>query len=138
MVRIVLDTNVWISALVFPGGTCDKLVEHFLFSPAVQLLTSPFILEEFQRVLQIKFDFAVSETSRFLQLIREHTLIVETVEKVDVIHRDKTDNRILECALAGQADLIITGDRKHILPLKNFRGIPIRSPREVMDRWLFL
>ena len=134
--RVVLDTNVWISALVFPGGTCDQLVQQLLYTPKVRLLVSPFILDEFARVASQKLTVPSHEVDRALQIIREVTTLVTPHERLRLIREKDDDNRILECAIAAEADLLVTGDTKHLLPLRQVRGIPIRSPRDVLDQWL--
>jgi len=59
---------------------------------------------------------------------------VEPIERIKVVKEKDADNRILECALAAEAQFLVTGDTKHLLPLKVFRGILIKSPREILDR----
>lgn len=131
--RVVLDTNVWISALVFPGGVCDQLVRKLRESPSVVLLTSPFILQEFERVLVEKFGYAQHDAEPLRRAVEQFSTVVEPQGQVTVIHHPDADNRILECAVDGQADLLVTGDAKHLLPLQTFRGIRICSPREILD-----
>lgn len=133
--RIVLDTNVWIAALVFPGGICDQIVQRFLQAPSVELLISPFILQEIRQVLDRKFGFSLAAIAQVLQFVREHTTLIEPTEQLRLVREKEADNRILECAVSGGADLLVTGDTKHLLPLKAVRGIPIRSPRQILDAW---
>ena len=133
--RIVLDTNVWISALLFPRGVCDQLLKGFLQHTAVELVSSPFILHEIEQVVRIKFDYSRSEADSIRLLVEEMSTVVEPQEHVRVVPEKEADNRILECAISCKADLLVTGDTKHLLPLKAFRGVPIRSPREVLDHW---
>jgi len=61
------------------------------------------------------------------------TLVRPSVRLSGILAHDQ-DHRILECALAARADFFVTGDKKHLQPLKTFRGIPIVSPREFLDR----
>jgi putative PIN family toxin of toxin-antitoxin system len=132
-VRIVLDTNVWVSALAFPDGACDQLLRRLLRHHAVELFASSFILKEFERVLLKKLDFSYEETKSACRILRRLVTFVEPAELVKVVKEKDADNRILECALAAKAELLVTGDTKHLLPLKSFRGIAIKSPREVLD-----
>ena len=133
--RIVLDTNVWVSALLFPGGACDELLMQLLRHPEVELVASPFIIQEFQEVMRVKLRYSSVEAEKMLAVMRRMVVFVDPPESVHVVREKEADNRILECAVAGHADLLVTGDTKHLLPLKRFRGIPIRSPREVLDHW---
>ena len=132
--KVVLDTNVWVSALVFPGGTCDQVLQYFIQQPAIEIIASPFILQEFERVLREKLELSSQETELALQTLRIMTAFVEPKERIRAVREKDADNRVLECAVAAEADLLVTGDTKHLLPLKIFRGIPIRSPRPVIDR----
>ena len=132
--KAVLDTNVWVSALAFPGGTCDQLLQYFIRHPAIEIIASPFILHEFERVLREKIGLSSHETGLALLTLRTVTILVEPKERIGVVKEKDSDNRILECAVAAKADLLVTGDTKHLLPLRMFREIPIRSPREVFDR----
>lgn len=134
--KIVLDTNVWVSALVFPGGVCDQLLQYFIRHPAVQIAASPFILKEFERVLREKLELSFHETEVACQTLKRAALFTEPCEHIKIVKEKDSDNRILECAVAAKADLLVTGDTKHLLPLKLFQGIPIRSPREVLDSLL--
>lgn len=132
--KVVLDTNVWVSALAFPGGTCDQLLQYFIRHPAIEIIASPFILHEFERVLREKIGLSSHETGIALHIFRAVTTLVEPKEHIGIVKAKDSDNRILECAVAAEADVLVTGDTKHLLPLKIFQGISIRSPREVFDR----
>lgn len=132
--KVVLDTNVWVSALAFPRGTCDQLLQYFIRHPAIEIIASPFILREFERVLREKLELSFHEIELAVQTLQTVTTLMASKEHIGVVREKDSDNRILECAVAAEADLLVTGDRKHLLPLKIFRGIPIRSPREVFDR----
>lgn len=132
--KVVLDTNVWVSALVFPRGTCDQLLQYFIQHPAIEIIASPFIVQEFERVLREKLELSSQEIEFALQTLRTVATLVEPKMRVRAVREKNSDNRILECAIAAEADLLVTGDTKHILPLKIFRDVPIRSPREVIDQ----
>lgn len=131
--KVVLDTNIWVSALVFPGGTCDQLLQYFIRHPAIKIVASPFILHEFERVLREKIGLSSHEAGIAFHIFRAVTTLVEPQERIKIVKEKDSDNRILECAVAAKADLLVTGDTRHLLPLEMFQGIPIRSPREVFD-----
>ncbi len=133
--RVVLDSNVWLAALLFPGGACDELLSCLRAGQA-QLFLSPPLLDEVGRVLRRKFDFGVEQARAVLKEMRSMAHIVEPTLQVAAVAHDEADNRVLECALAARADLIVTGDTKHLLPLKQFQGIPIRSPRDVLNHFI--
>lgn len=128
---IVCDTNVLISALLFPGGAPDKLFQRIL-AGRLRHATSPDILTELTRVLERKFSHLADQVPAVLQLVRDVSQLVYPALRLQVIINDPTDNRILECALAAHAQFVVTGDRKHLLPLKAYEGIQIVSPREFL------
>ena len=126
---IVCDTNVLISALIFPGGIPDKIVRSF-FSGRFQNATSPDILTELRRNLQRILDVDKKQTESLVSLIVQSSHLVYPTERLTVVKDDDTDNRIIECAVTAKAEFIITGDKKHLLPIKVYEGIAILSPRE--------
>ncbi len=128
--KIVLDTNIYISAFGWYGA--PRTVFERIFDKEFELITSFDLLFELERVLNYpKFNLTETQKQRFLELIAEIATLLETRLGIDAIKNDPTDNRILECALEGNAGYIITGD-EHLLKLKNFRGIKILSPEEFL------
>jgi len=128
--RVVFDTNIFISALVIPGCQAEKAISRIIFGSDT-LMISKAIIEEVLRVLHNKFSRdieAISHTAVFLSELGE--LIHKT--PMIRIFKDEPDNRILECALGGRADVIVTGD-KEILRLKEYEGIKIISLREFLE-----
>jgi len=120
--RVVFDTNVFISAFLVPGGNADRafrLARERYFS----LVTSVPILTETANKLRDKFDQSDGDVQLSLKIISRAATIVRTVRRIDVIS-DEPDNRILECAIEAGADLIVTGDR-HLLALRKFEGVAI-------------
>lgn len=101
----------------------------------VQLFTSPFILEEFEKVLRLKFGFPPPIAHETGILIRAVAHTVEPAETVNVIRRKISDNRILECALEANAEILVTGDTKDLLPLQSFHGIRILSPSQFLSEY---
>jgi putative PIN family toxin of toxin-antitoxin system len=131
-VRVVADTNVLISALLF-GGVSDQVFLAGLRGE-IQLITSDPLLKELERVLKNKFKLDVHFVREVIDEVRSVAEIVEVSSHIDVISHPDEDNRVLECAVDGRADFIVTGDTRHILPLKEYRGIKILSPSEFIRR----
>ena len=99
----------------------------------MELHVSTFILDEVARVLSEKFGWEDNRVGRVLaQLRRVGADVHEPEESVDVIEDDPTDNRILECALAASAQIIVTGDKKHLLPLGSSHGVSIVGLRNFL------
>jgi putative PIN family toxin of toxin-antitoxin system len=120
--RVVFDSNVFISAFVVPGSQGERA---FLLAQGnrFELHTSVAILTETAGVLRRKFDQDEDDIKQALRQISRAAVVSKPVTKLRVVD-DDADNRILECALRGQVDLVVTGDR-HLLKLRRFEGIPI-------------
>ena len=126
--RLVLDTNVLIAAIV-ADGLCRDLVRIGLRPHTV--ITSEPLLAELRSTLRAKFRVA-PEQLRLLSLLRERSEVVKPASLDKRICRDPDDDIVLATAIAGRADLIVTGD-DDLLVLKSFSGIQILSPRQVME-----
>ena len=120
--RVVFDSNVYISAFVIPGSQGEQA---FLLAQAnrFELHTSVAILTETAGVLRRKFDQDEGDIKQALRQISRAAVVSKPLAKLRVVE-DDSDNRILECALEGRVDLVVTGDR-HLLKLRRFEGIPI-------------
>jgi len=125
---IVCDTNVLLSALLFPGGPSDKILRGIL-SGRLEHATSPDILTEVRRVLEKKFGLEKGKAEEAVQLLVRASRLVYPTERLSVVREDEPDNRILECAITAKASHLVTGDKKHLLPLRSFQGIEIITPR---------
>lgn len=131
--RVVLDTNVWVSAALRPTGLVARLV-HRMVANGEGLITSPFICHELERVLE-RLGFPAEEVKKARQAIVGVAEVVSPSIHINFIATDPTDNRILECAVSGRAQFILTGDLRHIRPLGSFEGIGILTPREFADKF---
>jgi len=131
MIKVVVDTNVLISAILF-GGTPEKIWE-LVEQKVIEIFISPEMLKELQDVLEKKFDFNVTMSMETLANIKELSTLVEPVLKLKVIKEKESDNRILECAVKENVQYIISGDKRHLLPLKKYRDIKIISPAEFLE-----
>lgn len=130
--RTVLDTNVLVSALAFPGSTPDQILAR-VRRRETDLFVSSFILGEFERVLTGKFRYTRVEVRRRVAAIRRMATLVEPDERIHLVEAMDDDNRILECAVAARADHLVMGDRHHLLPLRSVRGIPIITPAAFIE-----
>ena len=128
--RIVLDTNTRISSLVF-GGKPRELTGRACPPEYLQIVSQP-LLDELREILAHKFHWPESAISREMRYIATVSLFV-TPEAISPVCRDPDDDRILECAITGNADFIVTGDRD-LLTLGFFQGIPILTVRQFLDR----
>jgi putative PIN family toxin of toxin-antitoxin system len=130
--RVVLDTNVLISAFLFDGKPRELFSR--VISGSLRCTVSEPILRELTEVLQRpKFDVPYEVC---LQIVQELSTICDIVvpsKKIDFVRKDPADNRILECALEAHADFLVTGDR-HLLDIGKFRGVEILDPAALLDR----
>ena len=132
--RIILDTNVFISGIFFTGPPSQILKAWR--DGKVQVLVSPSILDEYQRLgAELALQFRDVNLRPFLDLLTVQAEIVLAPTLPPVIHDDPSDDKFLEAAVAGNASYIISGD-KHLLTLSEFQGIQILKPRDFAQRYL--
>ena len=129
--KLVFDTNIYISAFVIPNSKTEKALLKVIEGKDV-LLISKDIINETLTVLSTKFYRDKEALSHLAVYLSEIAQIVKPVGAKLTVLKDEPDNRILECALSGKADAIVTGD-KEMLKLKKFEGIWIMSLREYLD-----
>ena len=126
--RVVLDTNVIISALNFPGN--ERMVLELALRGRFELFLSWFILDEAAGVLTRKFGWDAERTTQALMVLESAATVIEPTRMAEVIEGGHADNRVLECAVAAGADYLVTGDRRHLLPIGEHRGTMIvNAPR---------
>lgn len=130
--RVVLDTNILISAFIFPGGAPEAAYRAMLERRAT-LVTSPTLLAEFGRVLSEKFGWAPEQAEQAVAQIVRIGDLVRPTSAIHVIREDPADDRVLEAALDGNADAIVSGDR-HLLRLGAWRGIQIEKASAFLAR----
>ncbi len=131
--KVVLDTNVLISSLLKPKSEARDIY-RLVLRREIELYTSACLINELSRVLDYpKFGFERLQKEVFLKnLTRVATVLVNPGLRVNLIEGDSPDNKFLECAVEAKVDYLISGDNKHLLPLRNFQGIRIISPSEFL------
>lgn len=128
--RVVFDTNVYVSAFVMPGSRGDEAVARAIDNEDDLLVSQP-ILDELLGVLARKFSRRPEELARIALLLDSLAEWVEPPHRLTVL-ADDPDNRILECAVAGSADVIVTGD-KGLLALGTWQGIEVITLARYLD-----
>ncbi|MBC2715679.1 MAG: putative toxin-antitoxin system toxin component, PIN family [Desulfobacteraceae bacterium] len=131
MLKIVLDTNVLVSALLKPGST-PELILLLILNHRVDLYLSKDIFKEYQEVLnreKFKKYLNQKKIQKFLKKIKNNASMAVPKESVEVIKEDPSDNKFLECALECKANFLITGNIKHF-PSKKFRETRIVTPAD--------
>ena len=127
--KIVFDTNIFISALILPGSSAEKAILKVI-EGSDELIISHDIIDEVLTVLSNKFSRNREALSRAAINLAEIGRIVKPTERIGIF-QDEPDNRILECATAGKADAIVTGD-KEMLKLGKYGGIKIITLKDYL------
>ena len=136
MKRIVLDTNITISAFFWKGY--PRVVYDLAREGKVTLLSSLKMEAEFIRVLAYsRFGLTPAEIVPIVNNLREYVQFIEIKSKVDVVKEDLTDNIFLECALDGKADYLISGDH-HLLNIGSYEGIQIIRAKDFLIKEGFI
>jgi len=132
--KVVVDTNVFISGVFFSGPP-NQILRAWREN-RIEILISPQILEEYARVgerLTDRFEAVTLEPA--MKLVLAHTTIVEPEATMEPIASDPDDDKFFACALAGGSRLIISGD-KHLLAVTGKRGVRVLKPREFVEDYL--
>ena len=127
--RVVFDTNVLVSALAFLGGRGEEALRRIVDERDVLILSKP-ILDELLGVLARKFSRDVEQLAHTAVFLTALAVMAKPTRRLRVV-ADDADNRILECAVAGRADAIVTGDQA-LLGLREYREIRLLSPRDYL------
>lgn len=131
MLKTCIDTNVWISGILFNGPPATVVTAAL--NQRFEVIASSVILEEIERNLLEKFGFGKANTRRFLRRILQIADLYEPPGTLRTIPDHHPDNLILETAFAGRARYLVTGDREHLLPLKSYRMVRIIEPAHFLN-----
>ncbi len=129
--RIVLDTNVFVSALLSSKGAPPRILEHWQ-EMRVDVVVSPAILDELERVLHYpklrrRYSLPEEAIQTFLRLLTKQAILVTPDTELTIVKADPTDDCYLACAVAGEAQVIVTGD-PHLLALGEYEGVQVLTP----------
>jgi uncharacterized protein len=130
MIRIVLDTNVIVSALVFGG--VRRAVLELAETGQCQLFYSESIQGEVRRVLSEKFGWAPAMLQEVLPVLWSKGELVVPQTEIHAVPDDPDGDRILECAVAAKASFIVSGDR-HLIALRSYKSISVVTPRQFLE-----
>lgn len=128
--KVVLDSNILVSALVF-GGKPEQILERII-SLQVQAIISPILISELTEVLIKKFKFTPDRIQSTEDIIKESFKLVYPSKEISILN-DEDDNRVLEAAVEGEDDFIVTGDRG-LLKLGKYRGVQIMTAKQFLAR----
>lgn len=128
--KIVCDTNIFISGIIYGGSPYEILLKASI--KEIKIVISKDIIIEVARVLKVKFKWTDADIYKEIVYLKDLCEVVEPKVKVSKITKDLSDNKILECAVGGKVDYIVSGDKKHLLSIKKYKGIKTLSPQDFL------
>lgn len=133
--HVVFDANVFVSAFISTSGTPKQIIELWR-AEAFELVISEPILAEIGRVMRYpkireRHNLSEKALGQLLELLRKEAHVVDTLEQLSISH-DEADNRYIECAISSGAEYLVTGDKKHLLPIGEYQGVRIITPAAFM------
>ena len=131
--RVVLDTNIIVSGLAYAGN--ERRVIELARGAQFELFLSTHILRELEGVMPRKFDWPSERVSRNINNLRSIATIIESPppSSSEQITNHAEDDRILDCVAAAEADFLVTGDRRHLLPLRTFGNARIVTAADFLE-----
>ena len=127
--KAVLDTNVLVSAITHGGKPREML--SLVLTKKLEAIISPVLLAELTDVLGRKFDMASDDITLIEEEVRKNFVLIHPISTVEILKTDPDDNRVLEAAVDGGCDFIVTGDRE-LLNLKVYKHITTLTPTEFL------
>ena len=132
--KIVIDTNVFISGIFF-GGPPSQIIQSWR-KAQIQIVLTEQILEEYKRIgEELSRKYPSINIEPIIELFTIFGEFVETKGITETICEDPDDNKFIECAIASQSKLIVSGD-KHLLTLSGYKEIEVLKPRQFVDNYL--
>ncbi len=128
---VVFDTNIFISALLSVGSKPDLCI-NLARESKVESVTCLEILNEFPQKLVQKFHYPALDAQKVIDEIVSFSRVVVIPNTLQVVEADPKDNMIVECGVIGNATHIVTGDKRHLLPIKRYQNIDIVSAADFL------
>ena len=128
--KATVDTNFLISATQWDYSVAHKLLKKLILADA-EIFTTQDILDETAEVLERDFEYSKNEAKNIIEKILLFASLIESKQKVEIIKDDPDDNKVIEYAVESYSDYIVTYD-KHLLKLKEYKGIRIVKPEEIL------
>ncbi len=128
--RACIDTNIWVSGIVFRGAPAR--VVQLALERKIVVVTSGAILDEVARILETKFDVPGRNVARLMRQITAIADVYQPRGELQLIAEDPADDLVVETALIGRARFLVSGDKKHLLPLKRYKTVRIISAQEFL------
>jgi putative PIN family toxin of toxin-antitoxin system len=133
-VRIVLDTNVFVSGVFFSGPPYQIL--RAWKNQEIQIVISLEILDEYSRVgEELSEQFPETDLNPILELVTTKAELAKAARLSEAVCDDPDDDKFFACAISGKAEIIVSGD-KHLLKMSGYKGIQVVKPRQFVDKYL--
>jgi putative PIN family toxin of toxin-antitoxin system len=129
-IRVVIDSNVWLSGLVF-GGKPGKIIELFI-DEAILVIVSEELISELRRKITQRFPLFIPHLDLLEASLRKDTVMVKLGSQTVTVSRDPDDDKFIETALLGECQYIISGD-KDLLAIRSYKNIRIIKPAEFLE-----
>ena len=131
--KVVFDTNIVASASFWRGAPFDCLAA-WAQGRCIAAVSSSLLAEYHETIEELRLDYPSRKCVEWVGALTESAELVFPTDRATGATPDPDDEMILECAVAAEADFIVTGDKKHLLPLREFQGVQIISAVEFMKR----
>ena len=131
---VVYDTNILFSSILWSSKPNRRI--ELARQNIVKGLTCQEIVEELVEILRTKAEFSPSQLTDTIEELLSFLRLVKITNTLKVVEADPDDNKVIECAVAGAATHIITGDRRHLLPLGSYQGIVIITAADFLRQTL--
>ena len=131
--KVTVDTNFLISATQWDYSVAHKLLKKLILSDA-EIFTTQDILDETAEVLERDFKYSKNEAKNIIEKILLFAKLIKSKQKAEIIKDDPDDNKVIECAIESSSDYIVTYDG-HLLKLKEYKGIKIMKPEEILKEF---
>jgi hypothetical protein len=133
--NVVLDANIYVSALITAGGNPAQILTRWQ-EGEIDVVVSAEIIEEIRRVtsypkLWERYRSVRENRDELIERLREIAIVVEPSRTLSAVLQDESDNRYVECAIEGRAEYIVTGD-PHLLDIREYQGVEILSPAALL------
>lgn len=132
--RVVLDTNVFISGIFWEGNYCSQIINAWRDKKIVLVSSFEIIEELIQTLRDFKIKMPEEIIEEWRKIIIENAVIVIPTYKLDIVKEDHKDNKFFEAALTGKAQYIVSQDAKHILKISEFKEIKTIHPEEFIRK----
>lgn len=130
---VVYDTNILISGMVWGEVPYDCI--ELAMTDRAKGITCAEIIDEFDEKLTTKLEYPQFRTSRLVTRLLGFLRMVKITNQLESVTADPDDNKIIECALVGSATHVVTGDKRHLLPLQNYQDIHIVTAADFLERF---